>query len=82
MPIPLFLAIVPEADEVFVNGGGLENYPVRLFDRAKYVAEQDRPRHTTTPKAYAEAKREKIENFFDYGWTLFQTLMRSQVNRH
>jgi len=60
----------------------LDNYPVRLFDRAKYVAEQDRPRHTTTPKAYAEAKREKIENFFDYGWTLIQTLMRSQDNRH
>ena len=30
----------------------------------------------------AEAKREKIENFFDYGWALIQTLMRSQDNRH
>ena len=38
--------------------------------------------HHPPKKAYAEAKREKIENFFDYGWTLFQTLMRSQVNRH
>jgi len=66
MPIPLFFAIVPEANEVFVNGGVLDNYPVRLFDRAKYFAEQNRPRHITTPpKAYAEAKWKKIENFFD-----------------
>ncbi len=65
MPIHLFFAIVPEADEVFVNGGVLENYPVRLFDCAQYFAEQNRPRHTTNPKAYAEAKRKKIENFFD-----------------
>ena len=67
---------------LFFNGGLLDNYLVRLFDRAKYVAEQNRPRHTTIPKAYAEAKREKIENFFVYGLTLIQTLMRSQENRH
>mgnify|MGYP004271859819 CR=1 FL=1 len=30
----------------------------------------------------AGAKREKIENFFDCGWSLIQTLMRSQDNRH
>ena len=119
MSIPLFFAAVREAGDVFVDGGVLDNYPVRLFDRAKYVAKQDRPRHTTTPEAYAEAnrarpgnrspfifnretlgfrldsreeiavfrdgaeaKREKIENFFDYGWALIQTLMRSQDNSH
>ena len=59
MPIHLFLAIVPEADEVFVNCGVLENYPVRLFDCAQYFAEQNRPRYTTNPKAYAEAKAEE-----------------------
>jgi NTE family protein len=82
MSIPLFFPAVREPDEVFVDGGLLDNYPVRLFDRAKYVAEQNRPRHTTITKAYAEAKREKIENFFVYGWKLIQTLMRSQDNRH
>ena len=82
MSIPLFFAAVREPDEVFVDGGLLDNYQVRLFDRAKYVAEQNRPRHTTITKAYAEAKREKIENFFVYGWKLIQTLMRSQDNRH
>ena len=50
MPIPLLFAIVPEAKELFVNGGVLENYPVRLFDRAKYFAKQNRPRHITTPQ--------------------------------
>ena len=51
MPITLFFAAVREADEVFVGSGGLENYPVRLLDSAKYFAEQNRPRHTTTPKS-------------------------------
>ena len=65
MPIPLFFAIVPEADEVFVNGGVLENYPVRLFDRAQYLAGRTALDTPPPKKAYAEAKREKIENFFD-----------------
>ena len=82
MSIPLFFAAVREDDGVFVDGRVQDNYPVRLFDCAQYFAEQNRPRHTTIPKAYAEAKREKIENFFVYGLTLIQTLMRSQENRH
>ena len=57
------------------------NYPVRLFDRAQYFAGRIALDTPPPKKAYAEAKREKIENFFDYGWTLFQTFMRSQVNR-
>ena len=82
MSIPLFFAAVREDDGVFVDGSVQDNYPVRLFDCAQYFAEQNRPRHTTITKAYAEAKREKIENFFVYGWKLIQTLMRSQDNRH
>jgi hypothetical protein len=35
-----------------------------------------------TQKPTPRLRRKKIENFFDYGRTLFQTLMRSQVNRH
>lgn len=118
MSIPLFFAAVREDENVFVDGGVLDNYPIRLFDREKYVPKRDRPRHTTVER-YAKAnrnlpgnrslytynretlgfrldsreeiavfrdgagaKREKIENFFDYGWSLIQTLMRSQDNRH
>lgn len=117
MSIPLFFAAVREGENVFVDGGVLDNYPIRLFDYAKYVTKRDRPRHTTIPNDYAEAnrsrpgnrsplvynretlgfrldsreeialfregaeaKREKIDNFFDYGWALIQTLMRSQDN--
>ena len=65
MSIPLFFAAVREDDGVFVDGSVQDNYPVRLFDCAQYFAEQNRPRHTTNPKAYAKAKRKKIENFFD-----------------
>lgn len=118
MSIPLFFAAVRESENVLVDGGVLDNYPIRLFDRAKYVAKQHRLRHTTpepyteanrnlpgnrSPYVYnretlgfrldsreeiavfrdgAETKREKIENFFDYGGALIRTLMRSQDNRH
>ena len=65
MSIPLFFAAVREDDGVFVDGSVQDNYPVRLFDCAQYFVDQNRPRRTTKPKAYAEAKRKKIENFFD-----------------
>ena len=64
-PFPFSSLQVREDDGVFVDGSVQDNYPVRLFDCAQYFAKQNRPRHTTKPKAYAEAKRKKIENFFD-----------------
>ena len=103
--IPLFFVAVRESDDLFVDGGVLNNYPIRLFDREKYVANCDRKRHTAKPPHYAGAnrerrgntspyvynretlgfrldrrteialfrdgaapKREKIDDFFDYGW--------------
>jgi NTE family protein len=44
MSIPLFFTAVRNArDDVYVDGGVLNNYPVKLFDRMKYVdpAERD-----------------------------------------
>ena len=39
MSIPLFFAAVRNArDDVYVDGGVLNNYPVKLFDRKKYVS--------------------------------------------
>ena len=39
MSIPLFFAAVRNArDDVYVDGGVLNNYPVKLFDREKYVS--------------------------------------------
>ncbi len=117
--IPLFFAAVRESDNLFVDGGVLDNYPIRLFDREKYVANCDRKRHTAKPPHYAGANRErcgntspyvynretlgfrldsrkeialfrdgaapkleKIDNYFDSGWTLIRTLMDEQGSRH
>lgn len=39
MSIPLFFAAVRhgERDDVYVDGGAMENYPVKLFDRQQYI---------------------------------------------
>ena len=39
MSIPLFFAAVRygEREDVYVDGGAMQNYPVKLFDREKYV---------------------------------------------
>ncbi len=43
MSIPLFFAAVSNArDDVYVDGGVLNNYPVKLFDREKYIKKNNR----------------------------------------
>ncbi|MCB1195637.1 patatin-like phospholipase family protein [bacterium] len=49
MSIPLYFAAVRRNRQVFVDGGVLNNYPVKMFDRASYVE-----RHSVK-KAYYEA---------------------------
>jgi NTE family protein len=45
MSFPVFFAAVRNAkNEVFVDGGCLNNYPVKLFDREKYILEENRGR--------------------------------------
>lgn len=40
MSIPLFFrAIRDDRDDVFVDGGAINNYPVKLFDREKYLSD-------------------------------------------
>jgi NTE family protein len=42
MSIPLFFSAVRNArDDVYVDGGLLNNYPVKLFDRAKYISPEN-----------------------------------------
>jgi NTE family protein len=44
MSLPLFFAAVRNARrDVYVDGGLLENYPIKLFDREKYIDEADLP---------------------------------------
>jgi NTE family protein len=60
MSIPLFFAAVRNMrDDVYVDGGVLENYPVKLFDRDKYVADAVRARHTR-PTPYYETENKNI----------------------
>lgn len=42
MSIPLFFSAVRNLrDDVYVDGGVLNNYPVKLFDREKYISPED-----------------------------------------
>lgn len=37
MSIPLFFVSVKNKDDVYIDGGVIDNYPIKLFDRLKYV---------------------------------------------
>ena len=51
MSFPLFFAAKRDLrGDVYVDGGVLANYPIKLFDRDKYV---DDPTHKATPDYYA-----------------------------
>jgi NTE family protein len=39
MSLPLFFTAVRKHNDVFVDGGCLNNYPVKLFDREKYICD-------------------------------------------
>lgn len=119
MSIPLFFAAKRSArGDVYVDGGVLDNYPIKLFDREKYVATG----HALIPDYYArvnselapleraispyvynketlgfrldtkeeiavfrdqaEPPHEKIDNFFEYAWSLVSTIMDAQQNAH
>jgi len=60
MSIPLFFASVqsPRGDR-YVDGGVLDNYPIKLFDREKYIAPADQSQHSTRP-AYYEAENKRF----------------------
>jgi len=61
MSIPLFFqAIRSNDDDVYVDGGLFSNYPVKLFDRLKYVAEADQARNLRRPDYY-ESENDKVD---------------------
>lgn len=48
MSLPLFFAAVRNVrGDVYVDGGLLNNYPIKLFDRAKYIENEGAARKTT-----------------------------------
>ena len=53
MSIPLFFKCVRgEREDVYVDGGVLRNYPIKLFDRQKYIRSADLKKHAREPKYY------------------------------
>ena len=55
MSIPLFFAAKRSLrGDVYVDGGVLDNYPVKLFDRTKYLEEDTMALHARMPAHYAE----------------------------
>lgn len=58
MSIPLFFAAKRSArGDVYVDGGVLDNYPIKLFDRKKYLASNN-----FTEPAYYQRINSKLEN--------------------
>lgn len=55
MSIPLFFASfrAPRGD-VYVDGGLLDNYPVKVFDREKYLSPETLAKHVRRPAYYQE----------------------------
>jgi len=55
MSIPLFFrAVRDDRNDVFVDGGAINNYPVKLFDREKYLEDLSLKR---TPRYYEEENK-------------------------
>lgn len=55
MSIPLFFAAKRSLrGDVYVDGGVLDNYPVKLFDRKKYIQDQDFEAHSREPMYYGD----------------------------
>jgi NTE family protein len=52
--IPFFFTAVPgQGRDLYVDGGLLRNYPVKIFDREKYLPEDCRERHSFETEYYA-----------------------------
>ena len=55
MSIPLFFAAIRNMrSDIYVDGGLFNNYPVKLFDREKYIDEDKRTKHSRSTAYYNE----------------------------
>lgn len=61
MSIPLFFTAVRNIrHDVYVDGGVFENYPIKLFDREKYIKKPDLRKHARRTKYY-EGENKKLK---------------------
>ena len=67
MSIPLFFAAVRNLrSDVYVDGGLFNNYPIKLFDREKYIDPENASRHARRPKYYQQENSEKPATSSEY----------------
>ena len=60
MSIPLFFTAVRNMrEDLYVDGGVLDNYPIKVFDREKYIQKSKLKKHARIPKYYRE-ENEKL----------------------
>jgi len=60
MSIPLFFAAVRDwRKDVYVDGGVFNNYPIKLFDREKYLAPNDLAKYARKTKYYERENKTK-----------------------
>ena len=63
MSIPLFFAAFRNArNDVYVDGGVLNNYPVKLFDRDKYIDAVDRDKMGLETKYYQDENKKFLKS--------------------
>ncbi|GAD04407.1 hypothetical protein PORCRE_91 [Porphyromonas crevioricanis JCM 15906] len=118
MSIPLFFSAKRNfRGDLYVDGGVLDNYPVKIFDRRKYVTSDwrrtdyyeeinrsirlksrkitdyvynkqtlgfrlDSKEEIASFRDQSEAPIRRIENFWDYTFSLIKTLISVQDNTH
>ncbi|RLE23316.1 MAG: patatin [Acidobacteria bacterium] len=67
MSIPLFFTAVRNfRGDVFVDGGVFNNYPVKLFDREKYIDEKNRNSHARETDYYNKVNVQRPDNSSPY----------------
>ena len=67
MSIPLFFTAERNIrKDVYVDGGVFNNYPIKLFDRLKYVAEADQANHSRKTDYYKESNKTKPKESSEY----------------
>ena len=67
MSIPLFFASVRDfRNDVFVDGGLFNNYPIKLFDREKYIDVTDLAKHARKTNYYEVENKSKPKTSSSY----------------
>ena len=62
MSIPLFFAAQRNfRNDVYVDGGVLDNYPIKLFDRKKYIEPESVETYSIEPDYYGEMNKRLVE---------------------